>query len=66
MTKSHLTTQKTLDGLEFSGFVRLDDLYRICLDPIDRDLLRTIDLTSPIHDQLLVLEMLFRRMAEQL
>jgi 6-pyruvoyl-tetrahydropterin synthase len=51
------------DRIEFNGFIDMEDIVALHLDALDRALLND-EMESPA-DYLLVMEMLFRRFAEQ-
>ncbi len=56
------------DVYTFSGAISGDDMVRLHLTPLDRALMnQQNDINDPLYsaNNLLVLEMLFRRMAEQ-
>ncbi len=63
--KTGLTIVKETDGIKFYGEIAESDIARLKLDNLDRSLMEGTDYNASPADQLLVMEMLFRRIQEQ-
>ena len=64
--KTGLTLIKEEDGIKFYGEISKLDLMRLEFDVFDTVLIDSVGLDAPAKDILLVLEMLFRLIDEQL
>lgn len=64
--RTGLTIVKEENGIKFYGELSKYDLMRLKFDAIDQSLMDSVGFNAPEKDTLLVLEMLFRRIGEQL
>lgn len=64
--RTGLTLVKEHDGIKFYGEISDADVMKLKLDQLDRALMEDCVFNAPPADQLLVMEMLFRRIQEQL
>lgn len=62
--RTGLTLVRESDGVKFYGEIAATDIMKLQLDSLDQHLLETTE-NAAAADQLLVIEMLFRRMQEQ-
>lgn len=63
--RTGLTVIREDGGVKFYGEIADSDVVRLKLNKLDRELMRTTPFNALPEDQLLVIEMLFRRINEQ-